>query len=115
LVLADNPLLDLNSIAYVEKSTFKIGVDPDWGVVSSLRTKLGTPLGTPFVAVADGERIYIGTFTAGMSSIAPVGPFALVDEFASDGFVLQAPKSGTDTRFDARILKALSERSKLVP
>jgi hypothetical protein len=115
LVLADNPLLDFNSIAYIEKSTFKIGLDPDWAAVSSLRTKLGTPLGTPFVAMADGVRIYIGTFTAGLSSISPVGPFAAVDEFTTDGFVLHAPMSGTDPRFDERILKALSERGKLVP
>ena len=115
LVLDTNPLLDLNKIAYIENSTFKIGLDPDQGVLSSLRTKLGTPLGTPFVAVANGARIYLGTFTAGLSSISPVGPFAMVDEFTSDGFVLHAPMSGTDTRFDTRILKALSERGKLVP
>jgi hypothetical protein len=115
LVLDNSPLLDLNKIAYIENSTFKIGLDPDQGVLSSLRTRLGTPLGTPFVAVADGARIYLGTFTAGLSSISPVGPFAMVDEFTSDGFVLHAPMSGTDTRFDARILKALSERGKLVP
>jgi hypothetical protein len=115
LVLDDNPLLDLNKIAYIEKSTFKIGLDPDQGVLSSLRTKLGTPLGTPFVAVADGARIYLGTFSAGLSSISPVGPFAMVDEFTSDGFVLHPPISGVDTRFDAGILKALSERGKLVP
>lgn len=75
----------------------------------------GTPLGTPFVAVADGVRIYLGTFTAGLSSIPPIGPWAEVEEITSDEFVLHAPMTGSDLRNDERIIKALSERGKLVP
>ncbi|MBN2574463.1 MAG: hypothetical protein JXP73_07845 [Deltaproteobacteria bacterium] len=115
LVLADSPVLDLNRIAYVEKATTKIGFNPGQKIGDTLRTQLGTPLGLPFVAVADGARIYLGTFLASLSSIGPSGPYADVEDITSDGFTLRAPWSGTDPRNDERILKALTETGKLVP
>jgi len=115
LVLADSPVLDLNRIAYVEKATTKMGFNPGQKIGDTLRTQLGTPLGLPFVAVADGARIYLGTFFAGLSSIPATGPNANVEDITSDGFTLRAPLSGADPRNDERILKALSERGKLVP
>ena len=96
LVLADSPVLDLNRIAYVEKATTKIGFNPGQKIGDTLRTQLGTPLGLPFVAVADGTRIYLGTFFASLSSIGPTGPNANVEDITSDGFTLRAPWSGTD-------------------
>ena len=115
LVLAESPVLDLNRIAYVEKATTKIGFNPGQKIGDSLRTQLGTPLGMPFVAVADGTRIYLGTFLASLSSISPTGPNANVEDITSDGFTLRAPYSGPDPRNDERILKALTETGKLVP
>ena len=115
LVLADSPVLDLNRIAYVEKATTKMGFNPGQKIGDTLRTQVGTPLGLPFVAVADGARIYLGTFFASLSSISPTGPNANVEDITSDGFTLRAPLSGADPRNDERILKALSERGKLVP
>jgi hypothetical protein len=115
LVLADSPVLDLNRIAYVEKATTKIGFNPGQKIGDTLRTQLGMPLGLPFVAVADGTRIYLGTFFASLSSIGPTGPNANVEDITSDGFTLRAPWSGTDPRNDDRILKALTETGKLVP
>lgn len=115
LVLADSPVLDLNRIAYVEKATTKIGFNPGQKIGDTLRTQLGTPLGLPFVAVADGARVYLGTFLAGLSSIGPTGPNAYVEDITSDGFTLRAPWSGTDPRNDERIVKALTETGKLVP
>ena len=115
LVLADSPVLDLNRIAYVEKATTQMGFNPGQKIGDTLRTQVGTPLGLPFVAVADGARIYLGTFFAGLSSIPPTGPNANVEDITSDGFTLRAPLSGADPRNDDRILKALSERGKLVP
>jgi len=114
-VLADRPLLDLNRIAYVEKATTKIGFNPGQKIGDSLRTQLGTPLGLPFVVVADGIRIYLGTFFASLSSIGPTGPNASVEDITSDGFTLLAPWRGADPRNDDRILKALTETGKLVP
>lgn len=115
LVLADSPLLDLNSISYVERATTKIGFNPGQKIGDTLRTRLGTPLNLPFVAVADGARIYLGTFLASLSSIAPTGPNANVEDITSDGMPLLAPNSGADPRNDERILKALTETGKLVP
>lgn len=115
LVLADAPVLDLNRIAYVEKSTFRIGFNPSQKIGDMVRTQLGTPLSLPFVAVADGARIYVGTFFAGLSSIGPTGPNANVEDIAADGFTLRAPPSGADPRYDDRIVKVLSEAGKLVP
>jgi hypothetical protein len=115
LVLAQSPVLDLNRIAYVEKATTKIGFNPGQKIGDSLRTQLGTPLGLPFVAVADGARIYLGTFFAKLSSLSPTGPNANVEDITTDGFTLGAPWSGADPRNDERILKVLTETGKLVP
>jgi hypothetical protein len=115
LVLADSPFLDLGRIAYVEKATTKMGFNPGQKVGDSLRTRLGTPLDLPFVAVADGVRVYLGSFTSPISSIAPTGPYVYVEEITADGLTLRAPARGTDPRNDERIIKALSERGKLVP
>jgi hypothetical protein len=115
LVLADYPVLDLDRIAYVEKATSKMGFNPGQKYGSSLRTKLGTPLDMPFVVVADGVRIYLGTFTSGISSISPTGPFVEVENITDDSLTLHAPMNGTDPRNDERIIRALSEREKLVP
>jgi hypothetical protein len=115
LVLADSPVLDLNGIAYVERATTKIGFNPGQKIGDTLRTRLGTPLGLPVVAVADGVRIYLGTFFASLSSISPTGPNANVEDITSDNFTLRAPTSGADPRNDDRILKALTETGKLVP
>jgi hypothetical protein len=115
LVLADYPILDLGRIAYVEKATSKMGFNPGQKYGDSLRTSLGSPLELPFVAVADGARIYLGSFTAPLSSIAPTGPYVFVNEITADGLTVHAPVRGSDPRNDERIIKALSERGKLVP
>jgi hypothetical protein len=115
LVLASYPVLDLRRIAYVEKATTKIGFNPGQKIGESLRTQLGSTLGTPFVAVADGVRIYVGTFTSGVSSLGPVGPFVYVEDITADSLTLKAPTRGSDPRNDDRILTALGERGKLVP
>lgn len=115
LVLAAQPLLDLSRIAYVEQATTRIGLNPGQKLGDSLRSQLGTPLALPFVVLADGVRVYLGTFTSQVSSIAPVGPYVSVEGITSDGFVIQPPLSGADLRNDARILKALTEAGKLVP
>jgi hypothetical protein len=115
LVLSAQPLLDLSRIAYVEQSTTRIGLNPGQKLGDWLVTLLGHPTGLPFVLVADGVRIYVGTFTAGLSSIPPVGPWLEVETIKPDDFVLQAPWTGEDPRNDARILKVLKETGKLVP
>jgi hypothetical protein len=115
LVLTDYPVLDLDRIAYVEKATSKMGFNPGQKYGSSLRTTLGTPLDRPFVAVADGERIYLGTFTSGVSSMSPTGPFVMVEDITDNNLTLHAPTSGTDPRNDERIIRVLSEMGKLVP
>ncbi len=115
LVLAKLPLLHLGYIAYVEKATGKIGLNPGQKKGDWLRTTLGRPLDMPFVVVADGTRIYLGTFTSGLSSMSPTGPFVTVEDITADGFTLRSPAHGADPRNDERIVKALSERGKLVP
>jgi len=115
LVLATSPVLDLRRIAYVEQATTKIGFNPGQKIGESLRSQLGKTLGTPFVVVADGARIYVGTFTSRISSVGPLGPFVDVEDIADDTFTLKAPMHGSDPRNDDRIIKALSEGGKLVP
>ena len=115
LVLATLPLLDLSRIAYVEQATTRIGLNPGQKLGDSIHTELGHPLGLPFVVVADGVRIYLGTFTSMVSSITPAGPYIMMDDITSDGLVIQPPWTGTDPRNDPRILQVLTEAGKLVP
>ncbi len=115
LVLAAQPLLDLGRIAYVEQATTRIGFNPGQRIGDSIPSQLGQPLGLPFVVVADGVRIYLGTFTSIVSSIHPAGPYIMRDDITADGLVIQPPWTGTDPRNDARILEVLTETGKLVP
>jgi hypothetical protein len=115
LVLAAQPLVDLGGIAYVEKATTRIGFNPGQKLGDSIRTSLGYPLGLPFVVLADGVRIYLGTFASTLSSISPVGPFITTDDITADGWVIQASRTGADLRNDARILQVLGETGRLVP
>jgi hypothetical protein len=124
LTLATTPQLELGSIAYVEQSTGRIGLNPGQQIGTWLRNTIGKPnlSGLPFVVVADDVRIYLGSFTSSISSIRPPGPFVYVDGLSTDsdgitadGFVIHTPWVGTDPRNDPRITQVLTEVGKLVP
>lgn len=80
--------------------------------------------GFPFVVIAKGERIYLGVFTRGISSIGFSGPAIVVDrkmlheDQPEDTLVIErgypsAHFSGPDPRSDHRIIEALTELHKL--
>jgi len=115
LALATSPFLDLSRIAYIEQSTMRIGLNPGPKPGEMLATQLGRPLGLPFVVLADGARIYLGTFISSVSSLGPVGPWVGVEEIKPNDFLINPPRSGADPRLDARILQVLKDTGKLVP
>jgi hypothetical protein len=86
-----------------------------------LRTLSSIP-GTPFVAVANGERIYLGAFTTSASSIPLSVPCITVPPLEklpassvriSLGYPGPYRNTNADRRFDERIRKALSTLGKL--
>jgi hypothetical protein len=115
LVLAANPLLDLREIAYVVQTTGEVGLNPGQKYGDSVSILLKNRIDhLPFVVLADGARIYLGTFM-NMSQRVPYGPLIMFNEVTSDGFFIRAPMQGTDLRNDSRIIQALTETGKLIP
>jgi hypothetical protein len=115
LTLEAYPLLDLGDIAYVDESSGEIGLNPRKKYGDSLRSSITLSVqGLPFVVVADGVRIYLGTFMTMASSIGPVGPSITVEDIASQSLVIQAPWSGADPRNDSRIIATLTAAGKLI-
>jgi len=79
--------------------------------------------GTPFVAVADGERIYLGAFTSSFSSIPLSVPCITVPSLDTTrpansvridlGYPGPFLKTNIDPRSDERIRKALAALGKV--
>jgi hypothetical protein len=81
--------------------------------------------GLPFVVVANGQRIYLGTFFTGISSMSSAIPTIVVNKqiMAKDqpkdvlvidrGYPMDSFGKGTDPRDDPRIKSALASLNKL--
>ncbi len=118
LVLPATPLLNLASMVSVERPSGIVKIATGYVTADILRTKLSdVPInGAPFVAKADGIPIYLGTFWRGISSMSPVGPTIVIDDITSSQLTIAPPwQSASDPRFDARIVKVLTETGKLLP
>lgn len=118
LTLASNPLLTLRQLAYVGQSSGEFGFTPGQAYGNSLKTDVGqvSVPGLPFVVVADDVRIYLGSFYTSVSSYRPEGPMVTIEDIGTDSFTIAPPAmSGTDPRFDARIVKVLTETGRLIP
>ena len=117
LVLADDPLLDLVDVEFVEAATGRVALNQgqisgDW-----LRDELGQVgvYGLPFVVESRGVPIYLGAFYTGFSSYLPHCPLITVELIQADGFTIEPPGNAADPRSDPRLLEALAEASRLVP
>ena len=116
LVLDDPPLLDLYSISYYRGAdnfvAFALDMSPE-----RLKNQLGTVpvLGRPFVAVADGQRVYLGAFWTPVSSVMPTLPYVAVEQVNAQGFTIDLPAGLGDPRSDPRVLTALTDSGKLAP
>jgi|SRR5208282_3085571 len=83
--------------------------------------------GTPFVVVADGEKIYLGAFTTSISSIPTALPSIMVDRrwlytnqpanilLIERGYPNDSFGVGKDPRSDKRIKTVLAALNKLEP
>ncbi|HEY5957636.1 MAG TPA: hypothetical protein VIV60_13815 [Polyangiaceae bacterium] len=118
LTLADQPWIHLGQIAYVEASTGRVGFPPGTPYGQGLRlglSKLSANMHRPFVVVADGVRIYLGTFQSIASSSRVPGPIIIPESIGDQSFVIEAPNPLPDPRLDARIQTVLEQTSRLVP
>ena len=114
LLLAQSPLIDLGDIAFVQ-STGQVGLNPGQHYGDSILSALGNGLDhVPFVVVADGARVYLGTF-ANVSQRVTSGPLIWMYRITSNAFDIEPPMNGADPRNDARIVKALTETGKFIP
>jgi hypothetical protein len=132
LKLAAAPLLRLTDFDFVrfESKSCGPGANPctwmelntDFVRGNELRSTLGSRVdlrGIPFVVEADGERIYVGAFQTGISSIGFPGPGVMVEEIVDAGFAVYPPPNmrplPPDGRQDARIVKVFTEAGKVAP
>jgi len=119
LTLATQPWLDLGSVAYFDQGNHEVGLNPGQKLGQVLVSRVGADtIALPFVVVADGVRIYmgsVGTLLSAAASNQPVGPVIITDDITDDSLTILAPWNGTDSRDDPRILNALEETSRLIP
>jgi len=115
--LATNPILDISRIAYVSSSANEIGFNPGQKIGDTLQPMLkgSLVLGVPFVIVADGERIALGAFMSGVSSISYGLPSILVENINSDWLVIDDGTGVTNPLKDSRIVTTLTATGKLIP
>ncbi len=102
-----------------------MGLNPPFMSASKLLGKVkGTAAsidlrGVPFVVEAQGERIYLGAFQTGISSIGVRGPGVIVEEVINEGFPLYPPPNyqppPPDLRKDPRVVEVFAAAGKLVP
>lgn len=114
LSLAPNPILDLRKITYLSSSSHELGFNPGQKIGETLKTQIGNSLATPFVVVANDERIFLGTFVSPISSMAYTIPSIMTDSIESDTlqFTIAA---GNDPLMDTRITTVLTDLSRMIP
>ena len=118
LILTDKPLLTYKNLSNYIWSEHTFVIDSEKaGVIQNLCKNNGSynakfSGGIPFVVTVDNERIYLGAFWYGYSSLAPVFPY--IDALFMNGAptILTIRKAWIDKqpdlRNDPRIYKALA-------
>jgi hypothetical protein len=134
LELASAPLLDLMDVDFVQLQPSHcpnggqctwVGLNTEFlrtstliGLVKGTRSSVSLE-GVPFVVEADGQRIYLGAFGTGMSSIGIPLPQVMVEDVTDEGFAIYPPPKTTpaspDLRNDPRIVKVFTEAGMMIP
>jgi hypothetical protein len=116
LILADKPFLTYEEISYYIWAEHTFVIDSEKaGIIQNLcknNTKYSGSEGIPFVVTVDNERIYLGAFWYGFSSLAPIFPY--IDALFMNGrptiltirkaWIVKQP----DVRNDPRIYRTLT-------
>lgn len=120
LVLEETALLTIEDVVSYQPGKYELTLADE---AAERISQLAIPLdGLPFVVVAQGERIYAGSFWTPVSSLSYSGIAAMLwleDDAVILRFDLSYPASpelfeGVDLRNDARILEAFSQAAKLI-
>ena len=108
-VLSDEPVISIEDIVSYDFETHAMQLNP------AVLARLPQPdlRGTPFVVVANGERIYAGMFTSAFSSFFVPGPVIMVERALwnknAPTRTLVIGSSQSDLSSDPRIRQALSD------
>jgi hypothetical protein len=115
--LTTYPVLDLSRIAYVSSSSNEIGFNPGQKVGEMVLSAVKGSIieGIPFVIVADSERITLGTFTSGASSISYGLPTIFVEKIKSDWLTFESDGESSSPLSNPRIVAALTATGTLIP
>jgi hypothetical protein len=119
--LSDSPLISADDIISYDFAEHSMKLRPE----ALARIPRPPVAGTPFVVVANGERVYLGVFTTAFSSIPSGVPSIMVDRRMfvksqpSDTLIIEPPHPhptsgiGPDLRGDLRIKTALTALDKM--
>jgi hypothetical protein len=108
LQLESNPFITVRHIRYYHWTTHSIEGTPQLeALLDQITTTWGTVFGRPFVVVAQGERIYQGTFWWAYSSLMPQCPYIEIISRNPRRIELPSLHQGVDPRSDPRIYRAL--------
>lgn len=115
--LTTYPVLDLSRIAYVSSSSNEIGFNPGKKIGDLVRGAVTGSIiqGVPFVIVADGERITLGTFTSSASSIGYGLPTIFVENIETDWLTFETVGGSSNPLTDPRVVAALTATGTLIP
>ena len=108
LQLESAPFITARNIKFYHWASHSIEGTPQFdALLDRITTSWGTVFGRPFVVVAQGERIYLGTFWWAYSSLMPQCPY--IETISSKPRRIELPPlhQGVDPRFDPRIYHAL--------
>jgi hypothetical protein len=116
LVLKENPLIDIDDVVLYHWSDHTIDLtDEGFAKFKSVEGMVRSTYGLPFVVVAGGERVYMGTIYPYYSSyIHPDLPSIGVSPFISLTIERAVDDRIADVRSDERVYNALQRRGKLL-
>lgn len=108
LQLESTPFITARDIRFYHWATHSIEGTPQLDALfDRIATSWGTVFGRPFVVVAQGERIYLGTFWWAYSSLMPQCPHIETISPKPRRIELPPLHQGVDPRSDPRIYRAL--------
>ena len=120
LTLAEKPILSYKDLIYYNwpDHSFEIGLAKASEIKSYCENNISVR-GIPFVVTVDKERIYLGSFWVGYSSLAPVFPYLEATYFTNQTPTILTIKkswrdSEPDSRNDQRIYNSLKEYGLIV-
>ena len=116
LMLASQPLITTGDVVTYNWSAHELTLTAQgYANYASVRQKIRSTFGLPFIVIAAGEKIYLGTFYPLESSYMHMDlPSVALDSFKGIRICRAPDSTVTDRRNDPRIYNALLKANKII-